>query len=73
MKTPGGRPVHIDEIRQGYFQFRCQGMELILQMHSDRKASIHCLGQESDQIPLYDNWKEAEEAAFQIFDHAKKS
>lgn len=72
MKTPGGRSVYIDMIRHGYFQFRCQGMELILKRHSDGKASIHCLGQESDQIPIYDNWKEAEKAAFDIFDSAKR-
>jgi len=72
MRTPEGREVFINPLRPGCFHFRCGNLELVLRIHSDGKSSIHYSNQDSEEIPVFDDWRAAEKAAFEIFDQARK-
>lgn len=75
MKTPDGRTVLVDTIRHGFFHFRCEGLELILKLASDGKVTLQTFNpkQKPEDSPIFDNWKEAEKAVFEIFDNVRKS
>jgi len=72
MKTPSGRTVLVDTIRPGYYHFRCEGLELVVQLHRNGKASIHHFNQDPNSIPVFDHWRDAEKAVFEIFDSARE-
>jgi len=72
MKTPAGRIVYIDPIRLGYFHFRCDGLELVLQILEDGRSLIQSFGDNQEESPIFPSWKEAEKAAFELFDQTKE-
>jgi len=75
MKTKEGRQVFIDSIRPGFFHFRCEGLELVVQMLNKGEVLIHPFSQKDSSYsegPRFKDWREAERTIFDLFDQTRK-